>query len=139
MKEDSSPYQIMASILKPHQVPTLEQAKKINSFFFCRWLSNNRFTIPISALMNRYYNIPPETQLKFAQDYSDLTGLPGKVKFIGFTKEKQSPEMIKILDNIKRKYKVNDQLAQVYFDLMDNDERDKIYSLYDVGLQKGKR
>ena len=133
MREDSTPYQIMSSILKPQQKPTKEQTKKINTFFFCRWLSNNKLTTPIAHILNTYYNIPTEVQFRFAQDYSDLENLPGKIKFIGNSKEKHPKEMEKLLNNIKRRYKVNDQQALEYFNLMNNEERDRLYCMYDEG------
>ena len=131
-----TPYAVMTSILKKNENPTKEQAQTLNTFFFVRWLSNNRFTTPIAHVLNTYYNIPPEVQLRFADDYAELTGLRNKVKFIGFNKEKVSPEMKKILENISRKYKVSETTAQEYFDLMDNAERDRLYTMYDEGIQK---
>jgi len=131
-----TPYAVMTSILKKNENPTKEQAQILNSFFFVRWLSNNRFTTPIAHVLNTYYNIPLEVQLRFANDYTELTGLRNKVKFIGFNKAQVSPEMKKILDNISRRYKVSETTAQEYFDLMDNKERDRIYTLYDEGIDK---
>lgn len=135
MKEPT-PYIIMTSILRENDNPTKEQAQKINTFFFVRWLSNNRFTTPIAHVLNTYYDIPPEVQLTFANDYAELTGLRNKVKFIGSNKETQSPEMKKLLDNISRRYKVNEVQAQEYFKLMSNEERDRLYHMYDEGIQK---
>ncbi len=134
-------YQAMTSILKPNIKPSDEEIKSINSFFFARWMSNNKHTVPIASVINTFYNIPIKSQFKFAQDYSDLVGLPGKVKFIGFDKEKISDEMEKLLSNIERKYKVSRTSAQEYFDLMlltdeGKLELDKLFTLYDTGLQK---
>lgn len=136
MSKPRTPYVIMSSILKPHDKPTLEEAKTINTFFFARWLSNNRFTTPIAHILNTYYNIPPEVQLRFAQDYSDLTGLPGKVKFIGFNKEKRDPNMQKLLDNISRYYKINEIQSEEYFNLMNDTERDRLFNMYAEGMIK---
>lgn len=133
---EETPYQIMTSILKKHKNPTKEQAKKINSFFFCRWLSNNRHTTPISCILNRYYDIPNDVQLMFANDYIELTGLRNKVSFIGVNKEKMHPDLQKLLNNIKRYYKINDQQAEEYFKLMDNNERNRLFNMYNEGIQK---
>lgn len=133
--KQKTPYTIMTSILKETN-PTKEELQNINTFFFARWLSNNRFTMPISSVLNLFYNIPPDVQYRFANDYAELTNMRKKVKFIGFQKEKVHPDMQKLLDNIKRMYKVNEVQAQEYFNLMDDTERDRMYNLYDTGLQK---
>lgn len=135
MAKAKTPYNIMTSILKETN-PTKEELQNINTFFFARWLSNNRYTMPISSVLNTYYNIPPEVQYRFANDYVELTNMRKKVKFIGLQKEKVHPDMQKLLDNIKRRYKVNEVQAVEYFNLMDENERNKMYSLYDTGLQK---
>ena len=134
--EGSNNYQVMTSILKPSQVPSPEQIGKIGSFFFCRWLSNNRHTTPIAATINRYYNAPIEMQFLFAQDYSDLTGMAQRVKFIGFVKDTLPKDLEKLLDNIKRYHKVSDTTAMDYFKVMDNDTRDKFMEMYDEGILK---
>ncbi len=136
-----NPYQAMTSILKPKTIPTKEEIESINSFFFCRWLSNNPHTTPIAVVLNRYYNMPVASQFKFSQDYSDLVGLPGKVKFIGFDKEKIAPEMEKLLSNIERKYKTSRTTAEDYFKIMvltdeGKEELDKLMTMYDTGIQK---
>lgn len=131
-----TPYQIMTSILKANDNPDKEEAQKINTFFFARWLSNNRFTTPIAHVLNRFYNIPPEVQLRFANDYAELTGLRNKVKFIGFSKEKKDENLQKLLDNISRYYKINEVQAEEYFDLMDNDERNRLFNMYNEGMVK---
>ncbi len=128
-------YKIQASILSK-EMPSLEQVKKISSFFFTRWLSMNRFTAPASNVLNKFYNIPPEVQYIFVNDYAELTDLRNKVKFIGFQKDKKDENLQKLLDNISRLYKVNENTAMEYFDLMNDTERDRIFHIYDVGLVK---
>ena len=130
----NTPWKIQASILN-NKVPSLEQAKKINTFFFTRWLSFNRFSTPIAGILNRYYNIPPETQYIFANDYVELTNMKNKVKFISTPKDKRHPDYQKVLDNIQRRYKVNEVQSIEYFNLMDDPERTRLYSLYDTGKQ----
>ena len=132
----SNNYQVMTSILKPNQVPSPEQIAKINSFFFCRWLSNNRFTVPIACTLNKYYNMPINMQFRFAQDYSDLTGMAEQVKFIGFVKDQIPKDLEKLLHNIKRFYKISDTTAMDYFKVMDNPTRDKFMEMYNEGLLK---
>ncbi len=128
-------YKIQSSILSK-EMPSEAQACSISSFFFARWMSMNKFTTPVANVINTFYNIPEKTQYIFANDYAELTGLRNKVKFIGFQKDKKDENFQKLLDNISRLYKVNETTAIEYFDLMPDSEKDRIYSLYDVGLVK---
>jgi len=129
-------WQVMSSIFKPQIKPTPEEIEKINSFFFCRYLSKNPHTLPISNILNCNYNMPIKIQYKFAKDYSDLVGMANKVKFISYSKDKTSPMMEKLLTNVKRKYKVSDEIAADYISLMPPEECQKIYELYEEGIQK---
>ncbi len=131
----NTPWKVQASILN-NRTPSLEQAKTINTFFFARWLSFNRFSTPIAGILNRYYNIPPEVQYVFANDYVVLTGMKNKVSFISTPKDKRHPDYQKVLDNIQRRYKVNEVQSIEYFNLMDDKERTRMYELYSVGVMK---
>lgn len=135
MAKPKTPYIIMTSILKK-DTPSKEELQGINTFFFTRWLSNNRFTMPIARTLNLYYNIPAEVQYIFANDYVELTNMRTKVKFIGLQKDKIDPDVQKTLDNISRRYKVNEVQAQEYMNLMDDKERNRLKNLYNTGLQK---
>lgn len=127
-----TPFKVMTSLLN-NDTPSEAEKETLNSFFLCRWLSNNKHTLPMASIINLYYNIPVPIQYKFCEDYIHLTNMKNKVKFISFSKEKQNKDFQKLLDNIQRKYKVNEIQAQEYFELMDNRTRDKLYSLYDEG------
>ncbi len=131
----NTPWKVQASILN-NRKPSLEQAKTWNSFFAVRWLSFNRFSTPIAGVLNRYYNIPPEVQYIFASDYVELTKMKNKVSFISTPKDKRHPDYQKVLDNIQRRYKVNEVQSIEYFNLMDDKERTRMYELYDTGRQK---
>ncbi len=128
----TSPYKIQASILSK-EMPSKAQVNTINPFFFVRWMSGNRFSIPIAAELNRYYNIPMHVQYIFSNDYVELTGMRDKVQFIGINKEKKNEDYQKLLDNIQKRYKVSEQESEEYFKLMDDKERDKLYNMYDTG------
>ncbi len=128
-------WKIQSSILTK-EMPSKEQARTISGFFFVRWLSGNRYTIPIAGVLNRYYNIPTEVCYIFANDYAELTNMRDKVKFIGIPKEKKNEDYQKLLDNIQRRYKINETQSEEYFNLMDDNERDRLYNMYNVGLQK---
>ena len=129
-------YKIQQSVLNNDE-PSEDQVQKIGSFFFARWLSGNRYTTPIAAVINRYHKIPIRAQYIFARDYIKLAGLKGRVKFIGYpTDEKLQPEYKKLTENIQRYYNVNAARSAEYFDLMDNKERDRFYNMYQEGIQK---
>ena len=129
-------YQAMTSILKPNVNPSKEDIKRINSYFFCTWLSNNKFTLKIAEVLNLYYKIPVYAQFRFADDYAKLTGMANRIKFIGFNKKQSIPEIEKTLDNIQRYYKVNRSVAEEYFNLMPDEEKTKFYKMYNEGIEK---
>jgi hypothetical protein len=137
-----SEWQTMMSIFKPQVEPTSEEIDKINSFFFCRLLGNNKHSVPIAFAINANYNIPVKTQFRFAQDYSDNMQLPRLVKFINFQKDKISPDIEKILTNLERKYKITREQSQQYFDLMratpeGQEQLGAIMEMYTEGIRKG--
>lgn len=134
LKSDASPWLIMGTILN-NKIPTKEQIKTINSFFFCRWMSNERKTMPIAATINRYYNIPILVQYKFANIYVQRSQ-ESRIKYIDYSKEKTSEMKQKILGNIQKYYKVSEQCSEEYFRMMNNDELDRLMDMYEVGLQK---
>ena len=136
MRKPLTSWQVMSSIFKPELKPNKEEISQLNSFFFCSYLSNNQNSIKIAALLNLWYKIPEPVQYRFAKDYADAKLLSKKIKFISFNKQKTPPEMEKILGNISKKYKVNSAAAMEYFELMDNDQRNEVYEMYDHGIQK---
>ena len=136
LKSDASPWLIMGTILN-NKVPTEEQIKTINSFFFCRWMSNERKTIPIAAMINRYYNIPILAQYKFANVYVQRSEA-SRIKYIDYSKIKVPEMKQKILNNIQKYYNVSEQIAEEYFKMMmqNPSELDRLMDMYEHGLQK---
>ena len=126
-----STWQVMSSVFKPEINPSPADIDKINSFFFCRYLSNNKFTLPIANTLNIHYNLPVDQQYRFARVYSELTGMPGKVKFISFSKDKTHPMMEKVLSNIERRWNVNRTQALQYFEVMTDEQKDEMFEYYD--------
>jgi len=61
--------------------------------------------------------------------------MASEIKFISFSKKKTSPEMEKLLSNISKRYNVNNTQAMEYFNLMTNDQRTEIFTMYDHGSQ----
>jgi hypothetical protein len=128
-------WKVQSSLLQ-NQMPSYEQASSVSSFFMCRWLSNNKVSIPIAAVINRDYNTPEAVQYLFANDYIELTSMRKKVKFISFSKDKINPMMKKILDNIQRYYNVNQNQSVEYFNLMNDEQKDRLMDMYNEGIQK---
>jgi hypothetical protein len=128
-------YKIQQSILND-QEPSEAQVQTINSFFYARWLSGNKNTVFVSAIINRYYNIPIRAQYIFARDHIILSGLKNKIRFIGYPGDpKLDKDYQKCLSNIQRFYKVNPTISVEYFGLMDNTQRDRFYNMYDGGVE----
>ena len=134
-KKGLTSWQVMSSVFKPEIKPTEEEIASLNSFFFCSYLSNNPHSMPIASAINWRYNIPVPVQYRFAKDYSDMVGMAKKIRFISFSKQKTSPEMAKLIDNISKKYQVNNETAMEYFNLMTDDQRTELYTLYEHGTQ----
>ncbi len=131
----STAWKVQSSVLQD-QMPSYEQAGGMNSFFFARWLSNNPVSLPIAAVINRDYQVPEAVQYLFANDYIELTNMRKKVKFISFGKDKKHPDYQKILDNISRYYNISEPQAVEYFNLMDDNQRDRLMAMYLEGLMK---
>ena len=123
MKEKSA-YQIMVSILNNYK-PSKEEKFKVNSFFFCRYLSGSPGSVFVGNFINRYYNeVPQDIQYDFAKQL-----LKGKITFIQSTKKDKNND--NVLENIKRYYKISQQYAIQYLELMDSEEREHFETLYD--------
>jgi len=119
-----SSYQIMISILNNYN-PTYEEKNLINSFFMCRYLSGNPGSIFVGNFINRYYNeIPIDKQYDISKQL-----LRGKIKFIQAPKKDKNED--KIVSNISRYYKISQENAWQYFDLMEKKERTRFELLYD--------
>lgn len=124
MNKKLSPYKVMTSVLGNFS-PTKEEKSSINSFFFCRWLSNHPRSIFISNVVNRYYNeIPTNIQYDFVKNTLQKDG----IKYIKYNKKEEEP--IQTIQNISRFYKISLSTAKDYFALMDDNERYKFENIY---------
>jgi len=120
-----SPYQVMTSVLSNYQ-PSPEEKLTVNSFFLCRYLSNNPMAIHIGNAFNRYYSlIPVNIQYDMAKQL-----LKGKIKFIQFPKKIKNDDVI--ITNISKYYKVNLDTAREYIAFMDNTERERMKNIYNT-------
>ena len=127
-----TPFKVMTSLLN-NTKPNTEEINTLNSFFMCRWFSNNKHSLQMANIININYNMSLQIQYKFCEDYIALTNMKSNVSFISFSKEKQNKDLQQYLENIQKRYKVNEIQAQEYYNLMDNDAREKIYNLYNQG------
>jgi len=124
MAKKPNPYKIMTSILSDYQ-PTYEEKMSINSFFFCRYLSNNPQSVFVGNIINRYYNeIPLNIQYDIAKQL-----LKGKIKFIQPQKKEKLNN--KLLENISRYYNINIETAIEYLELMKDPQIEEFKTLYD--------
>ena len=114
----------MTSILSDYN-PTYDEKMTVNSFFLCRWLSNNPDTVFVGNVLNRFYNeIPLNKQYDMSKHL-----LRGKIKYIQFPKKIKNSE--KVIDNICRYYKVSIDSAYEYWNLMSEKERNNMEIMYD--------
>jgi len=114
----------MTSILSTYK-PTYDEKLTLNSFFMCRYLSNHPQSVFVGNMINIYYNqIPLDRQYDFAKQL-----ISGRITFI----QNQKKEKIdtKITDNISRYYKVSEEHAIEYMELMDEVQRQKFKTMYD--------
>jgi len=120
--KQKSPYQVMTSILTNYN-PTHEEKLSMNSFFACRYLSNNPMSIFLANAYNRYSVIPVDIQYDVAKQL-----LRGKIKFIQFPKK--SKDTNDVLANISRFYKVSEDVALEYYNLMTDEVKEEFRDLY---------
>ena len=125
-------FKSFSKILKSQKLSPKElQELQNNSYLMVRYFSNNQHTSIPANIINVYHKIPPSVQVKFLKSYFKLTGL-NKIKYIPYVKQKKYPkEFQKIIDNIQRYYNINKEQAIEYFELMPNEEKDRIYKIYD--------
>jgi hypothetical protein len=129
MSKPKTSFQIMTSVLKDYE-PTVEEKRKINGFFFCRFLSNHPKSIYLASVFNRYYKeIPIEVQY----DIAKMLLSQYRIKFIQFPKKET--EESDIIKNICRYYNVSFDTAKEYFALMDDKEKMRFKNLYREGME----
>jgi hypothetical protein len=116
-----------------NKTPSEQDIQKINSFVMLRWLSNDKQTSYPANILNIYSDIPIDIQYKFLKKYFKITGV--KNKFIKYPKDEKLPEELeKLYLNIQKYYNVNRDIAKKYFELMDDEQRDRLYNMYNEGL-----
>jgi hypothetical protein len=112
-----------------NQEPTEEEISKIPSFIMVKWLSGNKNTVLEANTININYNIPIGLQYRYLK-----SKYPKRRTYIPYPKkQKLPPEYSKLLSNIQKYYEVNESTAEEYFQLMDNEQKDYLFSIYDEG------
>jgi len=119
-----SPYNIMKSAVDNKLLPTVNEIKKINSFFLIRYISNDPNTIYIANMLNCNYSIPIEAQYNFIK-YSTLD----KVSFINYPK-KEKLVTDKELKVIMSHFKTNSVVAKDYIRILGMEKTKEILQKY---------
>jgi len=119
-------FQTMTSSLDPKKNPSEEEINKISSFVFCRWLSGNQYTILAANQINLYYNIPVLNQYKMIK-----SAFAGKIKFIPYPKS-ESLEKMKQIDYLVQYFKISEEKAREYLEIISKDELKHITNIYET-------
>jgi hypothetical protein len=126
-------FEVFGSTFKPNINPTEEELEKtLNSFLYCKWLSNNPTAVQVSLFLDMGSKfIPPQVQYKFAK----LALKNSKIGFIQFPKKSKTD---KLLEPIIKKYKCNPSVAKEYLKIMGESKARELYDKYNkkVGIQR---
>jgi len=117
-------FKTITSSLDPKKVPKLEEIQKIPSYIFARWLSGHPMTMPAANAINLYDDIPIENQYNMVK-----SAFAGKVKYIPYPKN-DSNKTQKSVEFIQKHYKINEDKAREYMDLMDPKQLKEIIDMY---------
>lgn len=118
-------FKTMIGVMDPKKKPTPEEIQKIPSYVFCRWLSGNPNTVQAANQINYYFDIPIENQYNMIK-----TAFAGKIKYIPYPK-KESENKLKQIDYISDFFKISEEKAKEYLELMDKTELNEIIKMYD--------
>lgn len=118
-------YNVMKSAVDRKIKPTLEEIKKINSFFLVRYISNDPASIYIANALNCNFKIPIESQYKFI-----LNSTLDKVAFINYPKKER---LVKDKDMriITKHFSINESVAKDYIKILGPEKVDEILNKYD--------
>lgn len=126
-------FKIMTGCLNPKSNPTDEEIRKIPSFVFCRWLSGNRVAIKAANMINQYYSIPIENQYRMIK-----AAFAGNIKYIPYPKN-VSVDQLKQVDFVGRHFKISDEKAKEYIELMDPHELKYIVDMHTEAELRGNK
>lgn len=126
-------FKTLTGVLDPKKNPTAEEIQKIPSYIFCRWLSGNPNTILAANQINIFSDIPIENQYQMIKNV-----FAGKIKFIPYPKNTSEDKMKKV-EFIADHFKISEEKAHEYLDLIDPGELNSIVNMYtEYELKKGK-
>jgi len=125
MSKPLTSYQVMTSVLKPKIKPSEEEIKRINQFFFCRFLSSDKRSVQIASFFNVYYKeLPIVIQYNIAKQ-----AISGRISWINFSgKEKAITDKVTL--NLSRFYNLSINDAIEYEKLLTKDQKDHFRTLY---------
>jgi hypothetical protein len=117
-------FKTLTSSLDPKKNPSIEEIQKIPSYIFCRWLSGSPHAIQAANAINMYPDIPIENQY-----YMVKNAFGGKIKYIPYPKN-DSVDKLKKVQFVADYFKISEEKAQEYLDLIDEKELNKIVGMY---------
>lgn len=126
-------FKTMTGCLDPKKNPTDEEIKKIPSYIFCRWLSGNPYTIFAANQINMNDSIPIENQYHMVK-----AAFAGKIKYIPYPKN-ITEESMKHIGYLCEHFKISEEKAKEYMQLIDKKELQDIIQMYDDFYLKNKK
>ena len=118
-------FKTMTGVMDLKKNPSSEEINKIPSYVFCRWLSGNQYTISAANQINITSNIPIENQYWMIKH-----AFGGKIKYIPYPK-KESDNTIKNIEYLVDFFKISEEKAREYLELIDKDELKRIVKMYE--------
>lgn len=103
---------------------TAENEKKINSFIFKRYISNNIDGLMFCSYINSY-----ELSNEALYEYFRCILAPRKISYIPFTKADKKSDDIEFL---KMHYKCNDRVANEYMSVLSSEQLRKLKENYNL-------
>lgn len=132
MSIEKSPWQILNSIAKKDFIPDEDQIDNINSFWLCKWLSNDIRNIIVSEVINNNYkNMNNHSQYWFSR--SCVTNVPFIKNNVSKKLEFKNKEEELLYKCIKIHYCFGDGRDKEIFDYMDmlgKNDRAKLIKKY---------
>lgn len=118
-------FKTMTGCLDPRKNPSEEEINKIPSYVFCRWLSGSPYTIMAANEINKNSDIPMVSQYNMIK-----SAFAGKIKYIPYPKN-VGTDSIKKVDYLVEHFKISEEKAIEYLDLISQDELQYIINMYD--------
>ncbi|QAU04485.1 putative clamp loader subunit [Vibrio phage Va1] len=126
-------FKTMTSVLDPKKNPSSDEINKIPSYLFCRWLSGHPHTILAANMINLNHSIPIENQYQMIR-----SAFAGKIKYIPYPKN-VTQDSLKQIQYLCEHFKISEEKAHEYLDLIDKKELQDIVQMYDEYYTRNKR